>query len=63
MTYDLAEGHNITLKGSMLNEADDDDEEYDEYYDEDGYYEDSIEDYLDDYLLALVQQAASSDPH
>ena len=62
MTYDLAEGHNITLKGSMLNEADDD-EEYDEYYDEDGYYEDSIEDYLDDYLLALVQQAAGSDPH
>ena len=45
LTYDLAEGHNITLKGSMLNEMSSDDEEGE-----------NIEDYLDDYLLALMQQ-------
>ena len=44
LTYDLAEGHNITLKGSMLNESDFPDDE-----------EESIDDYLDDYLLTLVQ--------
>lgn len=45
LTYDLAEGHNVTLKGSMLNEMSSDDE--------DG---ENIEDYLDDYLLTLMQE-------